>query len=202
MASVATDDAGLLTAWRQGDRRAGAELLRRHGHAVARFFERRVADTHIDDLVQRTFEGCHRSRDLVPEGVRFAAYLLGIARKQLLMFIRDARPERRCDASVGGLAARSSMGPSRVAAELEQRRLLQRAVRRLSEPQRTAIELFYWEELSVPEIAVAMGAPEGTVKTRLAAARRRLRSLVVQLAETPQLAETTSSLLGEGPHRA
>lgn len=41
---------------------------------------------------------------------------------------------------------------------------------------RAAVALFYFEELSVGEVAVALDVPVGTVKTRLMHARRKLRA--------------------------
>lgn len=45
----------------------------------------------------------------------------------------------------------------------------------LAEGDREALLLFAWEELSYPEIAVAMGIPVGTVRSRIHRARARLR---------------------------
>ena len=45
----------------------------------------------------------------------------------------------------------------------------------LPAPQRAALSLFYPEDLSVTEIAVALDVPPGTVKTRLMHARRKVR---------------------------
>jgi len=50
------------------------------------------------------------------------------------------------------------------------------AVRALPPDQRAAVALFYFEELSVGEVAVALDVPVGTVKTRLMHARRKLRA--------------------------
>ena len=47
----------------------------------------------------------------------------------------------------------------------------------LPQDQRTAIALFYRDELSVAEIAEALAIPIGTVKTRLFHARRTLSAL-------------------------
>lgn len=52
---------------------------------------------------------------------------------------------------------------------------LRRALAALAPPQRAAIALFYLEGMSVAEIAVALCAPQGTIKTRLLYARRALR---------------------------
>ena len=45
----------------------------------------------------------------------------------------------------------------------------------LADGDREAILLFAWEELTYPEIAVAMGIPVGTVRSRIHRARARLR---------------------------
>ena len=52
------------------------------------------------------------------------------------------------------------------------------AIGSLPGPQRAALALFYIEELSVAEIAIAIDVPPGTVKTRLMHARRKVRALL------------------------
>jgi RNA polymerase sigma-70 factor (ECF subfamily) len=47
--------------------------------------------------------------------------------------------------------------------------------------QREVLQLLYWDELSVAEIAEVTGAPEGTVKTHLFRGRQALRSRVTGL---------------------
>ena len=44
--------------------------------------------------------------------------------------------------------------------------------------QRAALALFYFEDLSVGEIAIALDVPAGTIKTRLMHARRALRAVL------------------------
>jgi RNA polymerase sigma-70 factor (ECF subfamily) len=53
---------------------------------------------------------------------------------------------------------------------------LRAAVRALPPAQRAAIALFYFEDLSIADTAIALDVPAGTVKTRLMHARRKLRS--------------------------
>jgi RNA polymerase sigma factor (sigma-70 family) len=55
---------------------------------------------------------------------------------------------------------------------------LARAIATLPPDQRAAIALFYFDELSVAETAVALDVPVGTVKTRLLHARRKLRHIL------------------------
>lgn len=52
---------------------------------------------------------------------------------------------------------------------------LRNALNQLGRKQRTAVVLYYFNELSIREIARATSSPEATVKTRLFAARNRLR---------------------------
>jgi RNA polymerase sigma factor (sigma-70 family) len=55
---------------------------------------------------------------------------------------------------------------------------LERAVARLSDRQREAVDLRYFAGLTVVETAAAMGCAEGTVKSTLSDARARLRALL------------------------
>jgi RNA polymerase sigma-70 factor (ECF subfamily) len=52
---------------------------------------------------------------------------------------------------------------------------VRRAIRTLPAEQQAAIALFYLEDMSIAEVAVALDVPAGTVKTRLMHARRKLR---------------------------
>jgi RNA polymerase sigma-70 factor (ECF subfamily) len=56
----------------------------------------------------------------------------------------------------------------------------------LAEGDREAILLFAWEELSYPEIAVAMGIPVGTVRSRIHRARAQLRDALGDTLEVPR----------------
>ena len=53
------------------------------------------------------------------------------------------------------------------------------AISKLPAPQRAALALFYIEDLSIAEIAIATDVPPGTVKTRLMHARRKVRELLL-----------------------
>jgi len=46
--------------------------------------------------------------------------------------------------------------------------------------ERTALTLFFWEGLSVREIATELGAPEGTIKTLMFRGRKRLRERLME----------------------
>ena len=56
-----------------------------------------------------------------------------------------------------------------------------------------AIELHYWEGLRGPEIAVVLGIPEGTVRSRLRRGLEKLRAEVQHLAKSDAALRSTMS---------
>lgn len=92
---------------------------------------------------------------------------------------------RRCASSIGAAVRRRQIAeevrnaPSPTAEEpgvrLDHARL-RTAMADLPPDQRSAIALYYLEDMSVAEVAVALSIPAGTVKTRLMHARRKLRA--------------------------
>lgn len=178
---MVVEDIELLERWRSGDSRAGNTLVRRHFRTVYCFFRSKV-ELLADDLTQRTFLVCVESRDRFRGESTFRAYLLGIARRILLRYFRDQGYERRQldqlgEASVADLAA----SPSTILAEQDTYRTLLTALQRLPLDLQIALELYYWERLSQPDIGAVLGIPEGTVKSRLNRARTLLKQTLAEL---------------------
>ncbi|MEM6990941.1 MAG: sigma-70 family RNA polymerase sigma factor [Myxococcota bacterium] len=192
-----SSDFELLDAWRGGDKAAGNALVRRHFDALFRFFELKVP-RHAKDLTQKSVLACVAARDDFREDASFKAYLFGIARNQLLVHFRShyragkvfSPSEVTIDRLAGGDAS-----PTGVIAEHEQQRLLLAALRRIPIDSQIAIELFYWEELSVSDVARVLDVPLGTVKSRLSRAREQLRLQIDKLAQTEDLRRSTADNL-------
>lgn len=184
------DDRQLLLAWQRGDNAAGDVLLRRHFDALYRFFNGKIDD--VTDLIQHTMLACVESRNTLPADVPFRAYLLGIARNKLLMHLRGAgRRARREQVEPQSVAQAQLPGISHAVALREEQRTLLLALRRLPLEAQLAIELLYWEELTVANIANIFEVPEGTMKTRLFKARRRLEQEIAAIAGSPAVADVT-----------
>jgi RNA polymerase sigma factor (sigma-70 family) len=179
-ASARDDDETLLAAWAAGDRGAGTMLLERHFSSVFRFFRTKL-DTGVDELVQRTYEACIKSRASFRGDSTFRAWLLGIARIQILRYLQrehlrvpeDFDPERTTIREAVAVAS-----PSAIVAAREEQRILVDALRAIPLDLQIAIELHYWEDLSMEEIGTVLGIPSGTVKTRLFRARRLLHDAI------------------------
>jgi RNA polymerase sigma-70 factor (ECF subfamily) len=162
--------------WRAGSNEAANELVRRHQPALAAFLRRR-AERDIDDLVQLTLIACLEAVHHFEGRSTFKNFLFGIATNQVRMELRSSRSRE----TKNRLYAVSDMGPS--ARESEQRepqdafirceeaRVVAAAMECTPASFREVLRLFYWDDLSVEQIAAKLDLPVGTVKSRLARGR-------------------------------
>lgn len=190
-------DADLLDAWRGGDTQAGDELLRKHFVSVYRFFDANLRNAHsggdAEDLTQRTFEACIAGRDRVRTD--FRAYLFGIARRQLMREWerRRARGDVVSPSQAGIRDVRTS--PSAAVARLDVQQLFLRSLELLPLEFKAALELFYWEDRSIPEIAEELGIAKGTVKSRLFRGKAMLKERLIALGIPTELRNSTVQLI-------
>jgi RNA polymerase sigma-70 factor (ECF subfamily) len=175
-------DDELLASWAAGDIAAADRLFRRHFDAVYRFLRTKV-DTGLEDMIQRTFLACVEARERFRGDSSFQAYLLSIARKQVLRLYRERRRAARRDGGPGSaLDPRGS--PSLVVGQRQEQRVLLEGLRSIPLELQIVLELHYWEEMRVDDIAVVLEVPPGTVKSRLHRARRLLRDAIERIAAT------------------
>ncbi|HLT38898.1 MAG TPA: sigma-70 family RNA polymerase sigma factor [Enhygromyxa sp.] len=181
--SPRTDDE-LLERWQAGDSTAGNELFLRYFKSIRRFFANKVPAEEVEDLVQRTFAGCVAARDRVRGDAGMRAFLFGVARRQLYKFLRERASRARMLAVDFGVSSIRGLGlsPSSMVAREQQHGLLLQALQRVSVDHQTILELYYWEQLSGPEIAEILGIAPATVRTRLFRARQAVEQAFAQLA--------------------
>lgn len=184
------DDHELMHAWRSGDADAGQRLIERHLEAVHRFFSNKVPGA-TDDLVQKTFLACVEAVDGFEGRASFRSYLFGIARHVLYRHYRERHHAfDPLTVSVSTVVVDQRSAADRVT-ELEEQRLLLRALRALPLELQTLLELAYWEGLADRELAEILELPVGTIKSRLRKARTQLEALLSSLASTPSLLESS-----------
>jgi RNA polymerase sigma-70 factor (ECF subfamily) len=185
------DEFALLNAWRSGDAESGTQLLRRYTDTVYHFFLTKTDGASAEELTQATFEACTRQRDRICEQGSIRAYLLGIARKKLLQHHDEWRRRGMRRQSLEGSVAGMLTSPSVALARSERQRIVLAALQALPIDFQIAIELHYWEDMSVAEIARVLEVAPGTVKSRLHRGRELLREKIHQVAADPRLAEDT-----------
>lgn len=177
----------LLQRWQAGDAAAGEQVLAAHFWPIYRFFRSKL-DASADDLAQRTFLVCVEARERVRPELGVRAFLFGIARRVLLESLRGVERDARIDPESTSIAAATRTQGSLLDAR-DAGRAVRDALRELPIDFQIAVELHYWEGLTVVEIADVLGVPSGTVKSRLSRARRDLRERLGALVPPELLAE-------------
>lgn len=177
-------------AWQGGDDRAGNELFERHFDSLYRFFASKCAGD-AKDLIQKTLLTCVRSASRFRADAPFRAFLFGIARNELLHYWRARARKPKLDFGISSIIDLME-SPRAQAAERQEQQLVREAMARIPIDLQIALELFYWEGLSSSEIAVVLGVPAGTVRSRLRRARELMEKELTALASTPALRASSS----------
>ncbi|HWB41962.1 MAG TPA: RNA polymerase sigma factor [Gemmatimonadales bacterium] len=170
-------DAELVHSVRQGDRRAAGRLLERYLRAC-----RAVAlavtgvEADADDVCQEALVVAVERIDDCRDPSRFGNWLFQIVRNRARNLVRS--PAVRRTVPLDDLAPAPGLSP---AAEMERTELRERlldALAEIPEAHREVVLLHDLEGWKHREIGERLGLPEGTVRSHLHHARRRLRQIL------------------------
>jgi RNA polymerase sigma-70 factor, ECF subfamily len=162
---------------RSGDESAMAALYDRYSSLVYSVALRVLGDTGVaEDILQEVFMQLWRNpgRFDASRG-NLAPWLAVIARNRAIDSLRKCRPETAIEDVV------VSVEPD-MATDAERGRAMEKvrgALGNMPLPQRSALEMAYFEGLTHTEIAAKTGEPLGTIKTRIRAGLLALRKAVV-----------------------
>ena len=138
---------------------------------MAHFASRLVGGVDSEDVVQEALAVAWRKRDQFDPS-------RGSARSWLLALVADhARKLRRRNVRRRPPAIADQVLEPDVEPALD----LERAVQRLSPRQKVAVDLYYFLDLTIADVAAVMGCTEGTAKSTLADARARLHEYLGDL---------------------
>lgn len=153
-----------------GRQEAFALLVRRHQRPLMNFFLRLGADVHrAEDCAQETFLRLFKYRDHYRPSAPFPAFLYTLARHAWVDCRRRASRWQRAEAALAGRSGLPATPPS------DDRLDLRAAIHSLPPRLRWVVVLSVNQGLSYAEIAAVLGIPEGTVRSEVFHARRRLR---------------------------
>ena len=167
-------DEFLVAAARTGDRKAFALLVRTWQPRLIAHAWRLSGDPEAArDSVQEAWAEIVRGLAQLADAGAFPAWAYRIVTRRCARAIARAQGRRRLAQAVAAEPFEDCrQDPD---GEIDRARVAA-ALTGLPAEQRAAMALFYLEEMSVAEVAVALDVPAGTVKTRLMHARRKLRS--------------------------
>src|SRR3954471_2247724 len=177
-ANQATSDEVLIGRIANGDRLAMQVLFARHHVRVFRFVLRLVRnEATAEDLISEVFLDVWRQAGKFEGRSAVSTWLLAITRFKALSAMR-----RRKDAELDDEAAHaiedSSDDPEMTVQKKDTSEALRKCLTQLSAEHREIVDLVYYHEKSVQEVADIVGIPENTVKTRLFYARKKLADLL------------------------
>jgi len=192
----------------QGDEYAFEVLLRRHGPMVLAVCRRVLSDPNdVEDAFQATFLILVKKAGSIRNRAVLGTWLHGVARRVAVRSQIDSRRRRARERGDAEITAREDRRTSD-ANLAELRAIIDEEVTRLTDTYRTPLVLCDLEGQTYEQAAAQLRCPVGTVKSRLARAREKLRSrlarrglapsvgiLAVALAPEPAAA-VTSDLLG------
>jgi RNA polymerase sigma factor (sigma-70 family) len=178
-------DRELLTRWLDGDLRAGDELTRRYFMSIQRYFIRRAPEQQ-EDLVGDTFLKLAKSKANYRGEAPVRVFIYRIARNVLRMYFRGLGRQPGFDPLTSSVVAAHGRRPSSALAEMEEHSILLNALQEISSEDQDLLELRYWRGLTGPELRDLFNVPEGTMRSRIGAALKRLRSKFDELSHKPE----------------
>lgn len=177
-------DLELLQRWRDGDQRAGAALYTRHFPGLYAFFRGRFGQqSDVEDLVQESFARLVKNIAGFREDSSFKTYLYGIAVNVYREHIR--KKTEHLEPELVSLAHASGQINTSVFSHKDEVRLLFTALRAIPIADHDLLELRYFQELRIRELAAIFGKEVSTIKSRLRLARGKLAQKYVELASAP-----------------
>lgn len=167
------DDAALVRGIVAGETELFAQLVRRHQRAVrglAIGFLKNAEDA--DDFVQEVFLKAYRNLAAFQGRSRFSTWLYRIAYNHAVNSVKRAKEYR-------SLAEDEEIpdydDPERLALREASRKAVAEAVAALPERFRICVDLFFFYDLSYPEIETVTGIPVNTIKSHVFRAKKLLR---------------------------
>jgi RNA polymerase sigma-70 factor (ECF subfamily) len=161
----------------RGDRLAMQVLFARHHVRIYRFVLRLMRDEMAaEDVISEVFLDVWRQASRFEGRSAVSTWLIAIARFKALSMLRKRR-EEGLDDGVAEAIEEPSDNPGLAAEKRDKGDKLRQCLMELSPEHREVIDLVYYHEKSVEEVARIVGIPENTVKTRMFYARKKLGEL-------------------------
>jgi len=172
-----TSDETLIRAIAAGDRRAMQALYARYSVRIYRFVLRLTNDRSLaEDIASEVFIDVWRRAEGFKVKSQVSTWMLAIARHKALSALRR-RSDERLDENATAIADPADDAETTVD-KRDRSALVQHCLSQLSALHREVLDLVYYHEKSVDEVAEIVGAPANTVRTRMFYARKRMQTLL------------------------
>lgn len=172
-------DTELMSLAAQDNEGAFAVLVEKYQNILLNFFMRRcVSYSDGQDLAQRTFLRLWRYRAKYTPQAKFTTFLFLLATQESVDFFRSEGRRKGLEEGLTHEAEVQADVRAAPAAPVADGEEVRRAVAQLSPALRDVVELGVFQELPYAEIATILKIPQGTVKSRMFNALRKLKELI------------------------
>jgi RNA polymerase sigma-70 factor (ECF subfamily) len=174
-----TSDEALVLSIATGDKQALQVLFGRHNVRVFRFILRFLNNDEAaaEDLVSEVFIDVWRQANRFEARSQVSTWLLAIARNKALSALRR-RSTEELDEEVAEFIEDPADNPEVAMQKKQRNSILAECLTQLSAAHREIVDLVYYHEKSIDEVAEIIGVPQNTVKTRMFYARKRIAELM------------------------
>lgn len=193
--SNTTIDGELIRRVQAGEPQAFQQLARQHAESLLCCALTLCRDRQLaEDIAQETLLEAWRSIGRFDGRCRFSTWLYGILRHRFMKARRRAARTIVVDAPSDTLssARQDAVDPSRHAQRKEDTQRIRTAVAALPSEHRQVIELRFFADATLDDIAVALDIPLGTVKSRLHNGLEKLRQLNLTMNLFPASGESSA----------
>lgn len=178
---------------RENDQEALAEIYKISSPAVYKTIWVLIKDEDtVYDILQDTYVKAFTRLDQLQNPDKLIPWLKMIANNLAKDWLKKSKPVFFTDIYGGEELedipfeesiedVRSELNPEMAMDQQEAKRLVMEILDHLPEDQRVVIGMFYYEEMSVKDIAQTLGVSENTVKSRLSYGRRKIKEQVLDL---------------------
>jgi RNA polymerase sigma-70 factor (ECF subfamily) len=173
----ALTDPDLVSMTLAGDDQAFATLVNRHQRITYNVCYRMLGDGYeAEDAAQEAFLRAFRYLDRYDPGRSFKTWLLSIASNHCIDRLRRRLTKLSIDDLLPWHPALTSQegSPERATLRHERSDTFQAMLEELTPQYRAVLVFYYWYDMSCKEIAETLEIEEGTVKSRLHRARKKL----------------------------
>ena len=132
-----------------------------------------------EDIVQETFVACYMNRQEIRSAEAFKSWFYRTLSRKAWRICRKKKKEQPSEE----IFSEEVEAPGELLSDMvqkEEERMIFRAICSLPVKHRTVVVLYYYNQMSVKEIAKTLGCLEGTVKSRLYHAKQKLKSILEQ----------------------
>ena len=173
------DDRALIKAIAAGDAKALERLFTRNQTRVFRYLVRVVRNEAMaEELLNEVFLGVWQGAARYEGRSEPTTWLLSIAHNKAVSSLRKKREVSGYDEDAAGQIEDEDDTPEVTLQKADKAGQIRQAMKALSAEHREILDLVYYQEQSVSEVAEVLSIPEATVKTRMFYARKKLGEIL------------------------